>query len=176
MTVITRSQSKKLANISLVKEQLYINIENYDSLEKVAKLFEYITNLLNDIVSKGETSIEYYEFCKKLAYVKIYDFIHISMNPTFEEIDAMLKICNTLLKNNQKHETMEFILNCPEKFLLTLVNNSESSPYVFYKLEKLGLENICNYLMPFVHETKLGTWNERKNAHIRGNLNFEHQY
>ncbi len=88
----------------------------------------------------------------------------------------MLLVCRVLLDYRMKDEIAEFILNCPNKFLLTYANNSERSPAVFAKLRDIGLENICNYLLPYVHYTKLGTWNERRNTHIRGNINFECDY
>jgi len=73
-------------------------------------------------------------------------------------------------------EIARFIVNCPDKFLITYTNNSERSPLMFSKLRDLGLNFICKYLMQYVHWTKLGTWNERLNTHIRGNIDFKNSF
>ena len=148
-------------------------ISQCDTLEKTAEMFEVVTEMAYYIIECDSTD------CKRWVaeiYRKLFDFVNRDMKPTFDEIDAMLLVCRILLERKMKDEVAEFILNCPDKFLLTYVNNSESSPTAFYKLRKLGLENICNYLLPHVHNTKLGTWNERINTHIHGNVSFECDY
>jgi hypothetical protein len=94
------------------------------------------------------------------------------MNPTFDEIDAILNVCEILLVNKMKLEIEQFILNCPDKFLITYANNSVSSPLMFSRLHRMGLDSICNYLAPYIHYTKIQTWNERLNTPIRGENNF----
>jgi len=49
-----------------------------------------------------------------------------------------------------KIEIQEFIFNCPEEFLYTYSNNSERKGIIFYELRKLGLKNLCDYLLPYV--------------------------
>jgi hypothetical protein len=103
----------------------------------------------------------------KEIYTKLYDYVNRDMKPTFDEIDAMLSVCRIILSRDMKDEIAEFILNCPEKFLLAYANNSETSEWVFEQLSELGLNNICGYLLQYVHSSKLSTWNERMNVHIR---------
>jgi hypothetical protein len=103
----------------------------------------------------------------KEIYTKLYDYVNRDMKPTFDEIDAMLSVCRIILSRDMKDEIAEFILNCPEKFLLAYANNSETSEWVFEQLSELGLNNICGYLLQYVHSSKFSTWNERMNVHIR---------
>jgi hypothetical protein len=144
-----------------------------DSLEKTADMFAMVKNIDEFVVERAKYDSKNYENWSVEIYRKLFDFVDRNMEPTFDEIDAMLLVCRVLLDHQMKYEIAEFILNCPDKFLLTYANNSERSPTVFAKLRNLGLENICNYLLPYVHYTKLGTWNERRNTHVRGNINFE---
>lgn len=186
----TRSQSRKTVSlnakghptigmicpISAPKSVVNPYISQCDTLEKTAEMFEMMTGVIDNIINPSKRDSTDCERWVDEIYRKLFDFVSRDMKPTFDEIDAMLLICRILLERKMKDEVAEFILNCPNKFLLTYVNNSESSPTAFYKLRKLGLENICNYLLPHVHHTKLGTWNERRNTHIRGNVSFECDY
>ena len=92
---------------------------------------------------------------------KLFDFVKRNMEPTFDDIDDMLLVCRVLLEHKKKFEFQEFILNCPKKFIITYSNNSERTPMVLYKLERMGLNNIRSYLIEHVHDTKLATWSER---------------
>ena len=65
-------------------------------------------------------------------------------------MNDMLLICRYLLKHQMKIEIQEFIFNCPEEFLYTYSNNSERKGIIFYELRKLGLKNLCDYLLPYV--------------------------
>jgi hypothetical protein len=187
---ITRSQAKKMPlpyplntkgypTVGMLTVKSYqksiINpyISRCDSLEETAIIYdEIMTKIAYD---NKKYNRNYYQWSIEI-YRKLFDYIDRSMIPTFEEIDAMLLICSILLKNNKKNEIAEFILNCPEQFLMTYANNSEHSPMVFNKLHNLGLDNICNYLMSYVHYTKLTTWNERENSHLKNKINFEYKF
>jgi hypothetical protein len=151
-------------------------ISQCDSLKNTAEMFEMITEMTNYVIERAKRDSANYDNWTDEIFRKLFDFVDRDMEPTFDEIDAMLLVCNILLERKMKDEMTEFILNCPSKFLLTYANNSERSPAVFTKLRSLGLENICNYLLPYVHYTKLGTWNERRNTHVRGNVSFECSY
>ena len=148
-------------------------ISRCNSLEETAEIFETITEMINYVIVRAKHDSTNYENWSIEIYRKLFDFVHRDMEPNFDEIDAMLLVCRVLLKYEMKDKIVEFILNCPDKFLITYVNNSERSPAIFSKLHNLGLDNICNHMMPYVHYTKLGTWNERRNTHVRGNINFE---
>jgi hypothetical protein len=91
---------------------------------------------------------------------RLYDFINKDMKPTFDEIDSMLEICNTLLSYELEFYE-EFIFKCPEKFLLTYSNNSERTPMLLEELYQLDLLNVRSYLIQYVHETKLKIWDSR---------------
>lgn len=99
--------------------------------------------------------------CRSDVFRKLLDFVNRNMDPTFDDIDDMLLVCRVLLKHNKKFEFQEFIMNCPKKFIITYSNNSERTPIVLYKLERMGLNNIRSYLIEHVHDTKLATWSER---------------
>lgn len=146
-----------------------IFLENCTSLETTAETFSEMINSLNypdECVKKDRTQME--KLCEKV-YKKLYDYVNRAMEPSFDEIDSMLLVCSTLIENNMKYQLAEFILNCPKKFIITYSNNSERTPTVLAKLENLGLGNVRAYLITHIHESKLKTWNERCNTHIRGN-------
>jgi hypothetical protein len=195
MTVTTRSQGRKISNAiplnakghpsigmltikSTPKTIVNPFISRCDSLENTARM---LYNVLEIINLKFKVKNEHVVWFEEI-YRKLFDYINRDMNPSFDDIDAMLLVCSTLfdyskkLRISVKNEFSEFILNCPEKFLITYVNNSETSLRMFYILQENGMENICKYLLPYVHYTKLGTWNERINSHIRGNLTFESNF
>ena len=160
-------------------------ISECDSLEKTAEIFILIIKITINLrypVPRRDPFIETeniynldaddcIRFTREI-FRKLFDFVCRDMNPTFDEIDAMLKVCEILLVNKMKLEMSEFILNCPDKFLITYANNSESSPLMFSKLHRMGLDSICNYLAPYIHYTKIQTWNERLNTPIRRENNF----
>ena len=190
MSVATRSQSRKTTSsiplnanghptVGMLRPKstpkLVVNpyISECTSLEKTAEMFEMMIETTEYVIERSKHDSTKYERWTDEIYRKLFDFVNRDMEPTFDEIDAILLVCRILLDRNMKTEIAEFILNCPDKFLLTYANNSERSPAVFSKLKRLGLNNICNYMLPFVHYTKLGTWNERVNSHVRGNVSFE---
>ena len=98
------------------------------------------------------------------------------MNPTYTEINYMLILCSFLLKKSMIHEYCVFILNCSKKFMMTYANNSERTPALLSQLKDLGLTQICKYILSFVDKSKLNTWNERRNAHVRGQLTYESEF
>ena len=158
--------------ISRPKLEINYYLSNCTSLENTAKMLETLTyRSETNNLSKYEK--QFYNTLINEIYKKLFDYIDRNMSPTFDEINSMLLVCRILLNYKMKNEISEFILNCPDKFLLTYVNNSERSPLAFSQLNDLGLENICRFLLPYVHYTKLSVWNERKNAHIRGKILFE---
>lgn len=195
MTVTTRSQVRNNSNsvplnakghpsvgMLTIKSTTKIIVNPYisqcDSLENTALILHNVMEIINEnFMAKNQHIVWFREI-----YRKLFDYINRDMIPSFDEIDAMLLVCSTLFKYRSrccidiKSEFSEFILNCPEKFLITYVNNSEKSPRMFYTLQEIGMENICKYLLPYVHHTKLGTWNECINSHIRGNLTFESNF
>ena len=93
------------------------------------------------------------------VYRKLYEFVNRDMKPSFDEIDDMLLVCRILLDNECRDELEEFILNCPIRFIVTFVNNSDKSPSDFQTIKKWGLTGLYNYLLNYVHNSKLATWN-----------------
>jgi len=155
-----------------LKRQPEVNryLEKCTSLETTAETFSEMVEILTERAKRDTTQME--EWCEEV-YQKLYDFVDRAMQPTFDEIDAMLLVCRVLIESKMKDRLQEFILNCPKKFIITYSNNSERTPAVLYQLDKLGLGNIRAYLISHVHESKLGTWNERRNTHQRGNALLE---
>lgn len=148
-------------------------LEKCTSLEATAETFSEMVEIINYLTERGKRdTTQMKELCEEV-YQKLYDFVDRAIQPTFDEIDAMLLVCRVLIENKMKDRLQEFILNCPKKFLMTYSNNSERTPAVLYELDKLGLRNIRAYLISHVHESKLGTWNERRNTHQRGNALIE---
>jgi hypothetical protein len=119
------------------------------SLETTAQIF---SNLVNDETKKKWVLEVYY---------KLYHFINSNMDPTFDEIDAMLLVCSELILYNMKDRLEEFILICPKKFIMAYANNSETIIDVLYECDRLGLRNIMLYLINNIHESKLKTLKER---------------
>lgn len=154
-----------------LKRQPPVNhyLERCSSLETTAKNFAQMIEVSNMIDEKNKKLASQMEVWCEEVYKKLYDFIDRSMEPSFDEIDAMLLVCRVLIENEMKYRLQEFILNCPKKFIITYSNNSERTPFVLRELSRMGLHNIRSYLISHVHETKLGTWNERRNTHLRGN-------
>lgn len=76
-------------------------------------------------------------------------------------VEMDINVCRILLEWKFKDELAEFIMKCPNKFLLTYTNNSESSPGMFSRLKKLGLDSLFDYLIEHVHETKREIWKVR---------------
>jgi len=130
-------------------------ISHCTSLEETAEMFKMITEMTDYIIERAKRDSTDCVSWTHEIFRKLFDFVDRDMEPTFNEIDAMLLVCHILLERKMKDEMVEFILNCPRKFLLTYANNSERSQAVFTKLRSLGLEHICNYLLPYVHYTKL---------------------
>ncbi len=91
-------------------------------------------------------------------YRKVYEFVNRSMCPSFDDMDDMLVITRVLLNNKLKCELEEFILNCPKRFIITFVNNSE---HALQTIEQMGLTNIHTYLLGYLDNSTLYTWNER---------------
>jgi hypothetical protein len=166
---------KGYPTIGLLCPTLEVNpyIVDCDTLENTAKTFVITIEITYGVANLSKQERNKYQKWTDEIYRKLFDFINRDMKPTFDGIDIMLLVSRILLERNMKTEIAEFILNCPNKFLLTYANNSEQSPFDFIKLRRLGLNNICKYLLTFVHYTKLNTWNERINSHVRGNLRFE---
>jgi len=98
------------------------------------------------------------------VFKKLFVFVNRCMVPTFDDIDDMLLVCRVLLENKKKFEFQEFILNCPKKFIIAYSNNSERTPTVLHKLERMGLNNIRSYLIEHVDDSKLATWRDRYNS------------
>ena len=132
-----------------------------------------MTEIIHYLTERGKRDTRQMEDWCEEVYQKLYDYVNRAMQPTFDEIDAMLLVCRVLIENNMKDRVQEFILNCPKKFIITYSNNSERTPAVLYELDRLGLGNIRAYLITHIHESKLGTWNERRNTHRKGNLLLE---
>lgn len=155
-----------------LKRQPEVNryLEKCTSLETTAETFSEMVKILTESCKRDTTQMK--DWCEEV-YQKLYEFVDRAMQPTFDEIDAMLLVCRVLIQNKMKDRLQEFILNCPKKFIITYSNNSERTPAVLYELDRLGLGNIRAYLISHVHESKLGTWNERRNTHKRGNALLE---
>lgn len=83
--------------------------------------------------------------------------------PTFDEIDGMLSVANGLLGNKylRKSHYERFILACPERFMMTYMNNSERTPALICTLRKYELHTLCEVLFPYIHDSKRIIWSQR---------------
>ena len=94
---------------------------------------------------------------------EICDYIHIDLKPNYNEINVLLIIANYLLHNSYLNLYKDFIFNCPEKFLMAYMNNSETTPQILVKLIKLNISDLLDFLIQYVHDTKINTWYQRYN-------------
>lgn len=146
------------------KGTLNDTLSNFSSLEDIANTLTCMIN--NQMQSE--------DICKVFQFV--FDYVSLNMQPSFDDIDHMLTISNILIQYKLWYEYKKFILNCPEKFILAYANNSERTPCLLRLLQNNGLNSICAYLIEHVDKTKLATWNERENAHLRHNILIEVEY
>lgn len=149
-------------------------LDKCQTLEITAQTLSDLFQMKEYIDARAKMNSDHLDHWIKEVYRKLYNFVNRGMEPTFDEIDAMLLVCRVLLQHDMKRSIEEFIINCPGKFLVTYANNSERTPSVLAKLDRLGLSNIRAYIMSFTHQSKLMTWNERRNAHKKGVLLLEH--
>jgi phosphoenolpyruvate carboxylase len=149
-------------------------LDKCETLEITSQLLSDLFEMKDYIDARAKMNSDHLDHWIKEVYRKLYNFVNRGMEPTFNDIDAMLLVCRVLLQHDMKRNIEEFILNCPRRFMLTYANNSEHTPAVLSKLDKLGLSNIRAYIMSFTHQSKLMTWNERRNAHKKGTLLLEH--
>lgn len=129
-----------------------------DSLESTANVLEKLMENPDELIKKDKIL---YEDLVYNVYKRLFNYFDKDVRPSFDDIDAMLLVCRILLKHKKKDMFSEFILACPEKFLITYVNNSETSPFIFRELITQGLGHICEYLMPYIHESKKSIWQQR---------------
>lgn len=122
---------------------------------------KYDPNLL--AMAKKDIHISKYRDFKRINIEKICDFIHIDLNPNFIEINVLLIIANYLLDNSYLNLYKDFIFNCPTKFLKTYMNNSETTPQLLMNLKKYKMYYVIEFLVDYIHDTKIKTWCERYN-------------
>jgi|688.fasta_scaffold12799_11 hypothetical protein len=135
-------------------------LEKCTTLETTAYVFKEFVE--SPVVYNSKNSKKVNTFRTQLIN-KILEFVNREMSPSFDDINSMLLICRCILA----HETMncefeKFIFNCPNKFIITYSNNSETTPDVLDLLEELGFKKSREYLIQHVHYTKLNTWSERE--------------
>jgi hypothetical protein len=201
MPAVTRSQSKKInSSIIEVNSDIPKNSKGHPSVGHLrpkvtinVQQTSKFDNLPSVIKAFAREATDYFEACKYViirnkidvseiekphleTYKKIFDFVSFKMNPTYTEINYMLALCDFLLKNSMIEEYEEFIINCPKKFMMTYANNSERTPSLLLQLRNLDLYRVSQYIINFVDQSKLKTWNERRDAHLRGNLLYEYDF
>lgn len=156
MPVVTRSQTNK------------------NKYLKMCTTLHQTANALRELYDNIEFNNYKHLTWRNEVHHKVYDFVNLGMKPTFDDIDDMLTIIRVMLDNRLKFELMEFIFNCPMKFIVTFVNNSETAPRDLLIIEKMRLANIYAHLMTYVDDSKLKTWNDRYNTHRRGEIAYHH--
>lgn len=117
-------------------------------------------------------STNYEIWCDEI-YKKLFDYISIDSEISFIDINYLLLLCRFLIENELFEAYEQLIINCPENFMLAYANNSERTPNILMKLKNKNLNRVCKYILSFTDDSKLKTWNERRNAHIRGNLLYQ---
>lgn len=191
MPVITRSQSKIIASrlngiprnskghpsIGHLKPKQNKEknpwIYDCDSLKKTVKSYIEAYESTQYVEERNKIDSSDYKKWTLENFKKLFDNVSINMKPSFEDIDDLLLLCRFLMENNEFLSYEELIINCPEKFMLVYANNSEKTPYVIGSLNKAKLFRVSKYILSFTNDSKFKTWNERRNAHIRGNLLYQ---
>jgi hypothetical protein len=95
------------------------------------------------------------------VFGKLLKFVDPSMNASGDVIDLLTSICNVLLDNKLYLLYADFIMKCPNKFIVIHSNNSEKTPYILSSLKNAGFIEVVEYLIDHVTPTLLKTWNER---------------
>lgn len=197
MPVVTRSQSKQSKSNYYKLDEVPRNAKGHASVghlrPKQHKEINHWIHKCDALCSTIGTFIEAYEtkqyieernkidptnyqvWCDEI-YKKLFDYISIDTEISFIDIDYLLILCRFLMENELFEAYEELIINCPEKFMLAYANNSEQTPIALMRLKNKKLNRICKYILSFTDDSKLKTWNERRNAHIRGNLLYQSLY
>ena len=89
------------------------------------------------------------------------EFVYPRMEPDTDQIDSMLLVARVLLATKYNHAYEEFLLNCPEQFMLAYANNSERTPQVLSELKSRQMDKSYNYILARVTPDRLITWAER---------------
>lgn len=173
--VSLEKEYKKMPKSKPKTEQNYFkkqNIHNKNFIDFANIFIEKSIYLFSNIIS----SSDYIKYSEKLDFsnhlcIHIWNhdqhFNHLIRllyevkNPNFDEIDMMLYVCRILQKYGLNEKLTAFILKSPRKFIVTYVNNSESSPSHLNYLNRKGLSHIKYYLLKFVDKSKIVTWKER---------------
>jgi hypothetical protein len=124
--------------------------------------FEHCTTLHTTTYALCELyeldSTEEVDFWRDEVYKKLFDYVSYNMQPSFDDVNDMFDVCEVLLDKKMKHELKEFISNSPKKFLNAYAIKSLTTPYNLYKLEKLGLNGVKEYIMNHLDETEHVIW------------------
>lgn len=102
-----------------LKRQPRVNpyLDKCNTLEVTVQTLSDIFEMKYYLNIRSKRNTDLFDHWIKEVYTKLYDFVHLNMEPTLEEIDAMLLVYRLLIDNNMKNNIEEFILNCPRKFL-----------------------------------------------------------
>jgi hypothetical protein len=136
-------------------------------LLKQCKSLESSLNTLNEAMSSIEYSREGDvdpELIDPL-FDRVFAFLQERQESptTFDEIDAMLAVARHLLDFPylRTRYYSRFILACPEKFMVTYMNNPEKTPALIRKLRKYDMVEVAEVLFPHIHESRRHVWAQR---------------
>jgi len=129
-----------------------------------------------DSLSTIEDSANALKYCRefpkqypeKNEYINILFNIIMSQlklisNPSFDEIDSLLKIAENLFGFRVQNYDLysQFIFACPHKFMLAYSNNSERIPWILLVLHANKLYRLHDYIHYHINDFKLNTLRER---------------
>ena len=129
-----------------------------------------------DSLTTIEDSANALKYCREFPkqYPEKNDYINILFNiimsqlklisnPSFDEIDSLLKIAENLFGFRVQNYDLysQFIFACPHKFMLAYSNNSERIPWILLVLHANKLYRLHDYIHYHINDFKLNTLRER---------------
>jgi len=102
-----------------------------------------------------------YQIFPQDVFNKLFEFVYPQMDPDTDQIDSMLLVARVLLAAKHNNQYEEFLLNCPEKFMLAYSNNSERTPRVLSTLKTRQMDTCTSYILKYVSADKKITWGQR---------------
>lgn len=151
---------------------LRLSMEAFDDEFKRATNLHIGMSTLTDICSLYDPELikiaknEFHCSIKKYTPTNINsicDNIHTELELNFNEINILIIIANYLFSDpDLTSQYTHFIYKCPDKFLMTYMNNSEKTPQLIRSLKKRTMSAVYDFLVGYIHNTKIKTWIERE--------------
>jgi hypothetical protein len=111
---------------------------------------------LNDILLNESDSVIIHSMCEPLL-VELYIINSVS----FDQIDKLLEIADTLYLSELFDTFSSFIMACPHNFIITYANNTEKIPEILITLYENKYYAVYTYIHKHIQKTQLLTIKER---------------